>query len=85
MRYDYYCQECNEAWEEVQFMNDRDLPLSSPCPHCKAEGAVKRGISSLAISYQGSKTVLQRAGSGWNDVLKKIKKASGRDNSLETR
>jgi predicted nucleic acid-binding Zn ribbon protein len=85
MRYDYYCIECNARWEETQFMNDRDLPLSLPCPHCAKLECVKRGVVSLAVSYQGGKTVLQRAGSGWNDVLVKIKKASGRKNSLETR
>jgi putative FmdB family regulatory protein len=85
MRYDYYCIECDARWEETQFMNDRDIPTILPCPHCDKTACVKRGVVSLAISYQGGKTVLQRAGSGWNDVLGKIKKASGRDNSLETR
>jgi len=85
MRYDYFCTECNARWEETQFMNDRDAPIALPCPQCSKTNCVKRGVASLAISYQGGKTVLQRAGSGWNDVLGKIKKASGRDNSLETR
>jgi hypothetical protein len=31
-----------------------------------------------------SKTPLRRAGSGWNDVLKKIKKGSGRSNTIKT-
>ena len=85
MRYDYFCIECNERWEETQFINDRDKPIDLPCPNCKGEGCIKRGVASAAISYQGGKSVLQRAGSGWNDVLGKIKKASGRKNSIETR
>jgi hypothetical protein len=31
-----------------------------------------------------SKTPLRRAGSGWNDVLKKIKKGSARSNTIKT-
>jgi putative FmdB family regulatory protein len=85
MRYDYYCIECNERWEETQFMNDRDLPLTLPCPNCEKQECVKRGVVALAVSHQGGKTPLQRAGSGWNDVLNKIKKASGRKNSIETK
>ena len=85
MRYDYFCVECNARWEETQFMNDRDLPIALPCPHCSKTECVKRGVVSLAVSYEGGKTVLQRAGSGWNDVLNKVKKASGRQTKIETR
>jgi putative FmdB family regulatory protein len=86
MRYDYKCTQCDTVWEEVQFMNDRDLPLTLPCPHCQTNGTVKRGIFKTArVSYAGSKTVLQRAGSGWNDVLTSIKRASGRKSTIETR
>lgn len=86
MRYDYTCTECNEQWEEVQFLNDRDLPLTKPCPKCKAKDSVKRGFfTPSAVSYAGSKSILARAGSGWNDVLTSVKKASGRNNTIQTR
>ncbi len=86
MRYDYYCTECNEKWEETQFLNDRDLPLTMPCPKCNKSNCVKRGFfSAVRISYDGAQTVLQRAGSGWNDVLTGIKKASGRKSTIQTR
>ena len=85
MRYDYFCTECNARWEETQFMNDRDAPIALPCQRCGKINCVKRGVVSLAVSYEGGKTVLQRAGSGWNDVLNKVKKASGRQTKIETR
>jgi putative FmdB family regulatory protein len=86
MQYDYYCESCEEVWEERQFLNDRDLPTTLPCPHCKATGTVKRGFFKAAhFSYAGAKTNLQRAGSGWNDVLTSIKKASGRKSTIVTR
>lgn len=86
MQYDYYCSECQEKWEERQFLNDRDLPLSLPCPKCKKTGGVERGFFTAAgMSYAGSKSNLARAGSGWNDLLTGIKKASARNTTIETR
>jgi predicted nucleic acid-binding Zn ribbon protein len=86
MRYDYYCEGCKSEWEEQQFLNDRDLPLTKPCPQCKNSGQIKRGIFRAPhFSYAGSKSNLRRAGSGWNDVLQSIKKASGKKSTIETR
>ena len=85
MNYDYYCTECDAKWEENQFLNDRDLPLTLPCPHCKAKETVKRGITATRMSYAGIKSNLTRAGSGWNDLLCGVKKASARGNTIETR
>jgi hypothetical protein len=53
-----------------------------PCPHCKELG-VKRQVSSPALSYQGAHSTLRRAGSEWADVLKGIKKASGKENTID--
>jgi predicted nucleic acid-binding Zn ribbon protein len=86
MTYTYRCESCNEQWEDRQLLNDRDLPTTQACCHCNSEGTVKRIIDfAPRISYDGAKTVLQRAGSGWNDVLTKVKKNSGRYSNIETR
>jgi len=86
MRYDYYCTECEDVWEEKQFLHDRDVPLELPCPTCGKSGGVKRGFFNAAyVSYAGSKSNLARAGSGWNDVLTSIKRASARENTIATR
>lgn len=84
MRFDYTCAYCQLIWEENHLSADRDIPLEKPCPHCGG-GAVSRMVAAPGISYAGAKTVLQRAGSGWNDVLTKIKKSSGRKTTIETR
>jgi len=85
MTYCYSCDSCSVEWEANLPMNDRDVPCSEECPHCSAVGSVKRILAAPGISYAGSKTILQRAGSGWNDVLNKVKKASGRNAKIETR
>ena len=85
MTYCYQCSNCEQHWEANLPMNDRDVPCSEECPHCSAVDSVKRILAAPGISYAGAKTVLQRAGWGWNDVLNKVKKASGRNAKIETR
>lgn len=86
MTYTYRCDSCNEQWEDRHPMADRDVPTTKECPHCNSEGTVKRIIDfAPRVSYDGAKTVLQRAGSGWNDLLTKVKKGSGRHSNIETR
>jgi len=85
MRYDYECLNCSHTWEETQGIQFRDEPVSLPCPNCNEKGSIRRVIGKLFISYAGSQTVLQRAGTNYNDLLTKIKKGSGRENSIETR
>ena len=85
MTYTYNCASCNETWDASLTMDFRDVPLGESCPHCTLVGNIKRVISSPSISYAGGQTILQRAGSGWNDVLNKVKKSSGRHTKIETR
>jgi putative FmdB family regulatory protein len=82
MIYEYYCTKCSEKWEATNTINNRDEPTEMPCPHCKELG-VKRQVSSPALSYQGAHSTLRRAGSEWADVLKGIKKASGKENTID--
>ena len=41
--YDYYCDECDEKWEEFRSISSRDEPLNCPCPKCQSK-SVKRGF-----------------------------------------
>jgi hypothetical protein len=85
MTYTYECKDCLFRWEDRLPYEDRDRPCSEACPSCLIKDRTVRTFRSAPrISYNGSQTILQRAGSGWNDVLNKIKKASGKNN-IETR
>lgn len=64
-------------------MDDRKKPENSNCPNCDVKGMVEQVITAPNI-VSGVKSNLRMAGSGWNDVLKGIKKASGRDNTIKT-
>lgn len=82
MTYDYYCDKCKDIWEESHPMKDRDLPVGNECP-CSKRGFIKRGVCAPALSFEGAISPIRRAGSGWNDVLKGIKKASGKENTID--
>jgi len=41
-----------------------------------------RQIFKMTATDTGSVSTLRRAGQGWQDVLKKVKKGSGKDNNI---
>jgi len=77
MTYDYQCEKCNAQFEEIHPIADRDLPADRPCPQCAAH-SVTRGITAPFFSYEGGKTLEQRArggaGSDFVDIMKSIRK-----------
>ena len=82
MTYDYYCDKCDKVWEESHSIADRDKPVGKTCP-CEGNGTVKRGVCAPGLSYEGAVSPIRRAGSGWNDVLKGIKKAAGPKSNID--
>lgn len=84
MVYEYECQECKAPFSETLLISERDIPLTRPCPSCSKAGSVTRVFNSMPIAYGGFKSNVSRAGSGWNDILKKIKSQAGRVNTIQT-
>lgn len=41
--------------------------------------------SAMTVVYDGYVDNLTRAGSGWNDLIKEVKKGSGKDNTIKTK
>jgi len=80
--YDFTCSACGHEFEKNVPLDDRDKSVE--CPSCGKKKST-RGVSAVKLSYLGVKSNLTRAGSGWNDVLNKVKKGSGRSNTIRTR
>lgn len=80
--YDYSCDSCGHEFTELVPIAERDD--AQRCPKCETLGS-KRKVSAVQLSYSGFKSNLARAGTNWNDVLKKVKSTSGRRNSIHTR
>lgn len=81
-QYEYKCRECSHYFTELHSMSDRTIPVGNPCPECGAEGSIYQTFTSTPSLVSDTKSTLTRAGSEWGDVLKKVKKASGRQNSI---
>jgi len=79
--YNYKCTKCDHTFEQVHKMDDRKIPENEPCPACGAEGSIRQQIGTPGF-ISDSKSPLTRAGSGWKDVLKRVKSGSGRVNSI---
>ena len=87
MFYDYACTSCETVFELNKTSTTRDEPLHEPCPKCDTTGFIHRLMSAPAITTQtsGKYSAANKAGNEWNDVLKGIKKASGRATTIETK
>jgi len=83
--YDYHCKECHHEFTQMVPIDDRDKPTIGECPSCHKTGAVFRGVTAVQLSYSGFKDMYNRAGNGWKEIQQKIKKGSGRKNSIKTK
>ena len=79
--YAYQCKKCEHYFEENLKIADRDDPVKKPCSEC--EGELYRTMETGGL-VSDVKTPMRRAGSEWNSLMKRIKKGSGRENSIKT-
>lgn len=50
-RYDFCCHSCNVIIDDVTLkIDERDEPLSGPCPNCGVVGQLERLVAAPAIS-----------------------------------
>ena len=77
--YDYRCIKCDKIEERFVTIAKKDEPLICSC---EEKGELKRMIACPPITHDTINPI-KRAGSGWNDVLKRRKKNSGANN-IET-
>ena len=83
MTYNYHCDACGKNFDKGFSIADRDKPTTKPCPACHKKGKVTRVFQSPSVSYEGPKSDIRKAGSGWNDVLKRIDKYAGKRSQVD--
>lgn len=81
MTYDFQCKKCDAKFEVISSIVDRDLTLKRACPNCKKKNGIERILNCMTISYDTINPI-RRAGSGWNDVLKKVAAPCGRHSKV---
>ena len=81
MIYEFRCDSCDHLFPSNLPIDDRNLPLSEPCPEC-GEKNVKREFDATSLCYDmiDVHTRAKRiAGSDWTDRLKQIHRSAGAD------
>tara|TARA_R110002050_G_scaffold139954_1_gene264543 strand:- start:147 stop:341 length:195 start_codon:yes stop_codon:yes gene_type:complete len=53
MIYNYKCKKCDEEWEEIHSVNNRDKPCNEECP-CGDDGIVYRPMTAPGLNFEGS-------------------------------
>jgi len=79
--YTYACDQCDHTFDQIHRMDDRRIPCDEPCPNCNATNSVDVRLGAPKI-VSGTTSTLRKAGSGWGDVLKKVKSGSGMNNTI---
>lgn len=64
IRYTYECLKCNRIWTEDLSIDERNNPLSMPCPYCDEEGGIKRSYTTSFLLKGGN-----WAKDGYSDYL----------------
>lgn len=77
--YDYKCKGCGKENTLRRSCAERYEPTLSPCEDCGGEIAMKIGAPQIVSGVRGP----QSAPDGFKDVLRTIKKGSGRENNID--
>lgn len=78
--YTFQCESCKKQEDKQLRIAQRDEPLSLPCEACG--GKVTRIITAAPRIVAGV-TVTDKRPEGWKDVLRGIKKSSGRTSCID--
>lgn len=77
--YDYKCKGCDNAFELRKSCAERHAPELEPCKECGGQIAMIVGAPKIVSGVRGP----QSAPDGFKDVLRQIKKSSGRENTID--
>lgn len=78
--YTFQCESCKKREDKRLSIAERDQPLSLPCEACG--GKVTRIITGAPRIVSGV-AVTDKRPEGWKDVLRGIKKHSGKTSSID--
>ena len=47
--YDYVCSECNNTFEQIHKIDDRDSPTKEPCPTCGKSNCISLSLAAPSL------------------------------------
>ena len=73
--YNYECNKCEQVWEEIHSISERDTPTKLPCPHCGVKDSVCKSWKDCTPGLGADWTLTPNKASGgrWNELMGKIK------------
>lgn len=77
--YDYQCKGCGQVLTLRKSIADRHEPESNPCEECGSEISMVLSAPKIVSGVKGP----QSAPDGFKDVLRTIKKSSGKGNTID--
>lgn len=77
--YDYTCRACGNTFSKMKKCDDRYTPEVDPCAECGGEVKLSIGAPQIVSGVRGP----QSAPDGFKDVLRMIKKTSGKGNVID--
>lgn len=74
-QYDFTCTKCNKNWCDFLSIDNRDKPLSEPCPYCNEQRSVEKnwGGSKFSIASDATLNANKATGGRWNELMAKMK------------
>lgn len=77
--YDYSCKGCKHSFSTRKTCAERYAPTLEPCSECGGELIMVIGAPKIVSGVKGP----QSAPDGFKDVLRTIKKGSGKENTID--
>jgi len=73
--YEYYCEKCQHAFDDVLPISKRNEPTKQPCPECGAE-EVRKGVSETTMGVDMTATPDKKTGGDWSRLMDRMKDGS---------
>ena len=70
--YEYYCDKCDHAFDEILTVSNRNEPTKQPCPECGAMEVCK-GVSETTMGVDATLTPDKVTGGDWSRLMDKVK------------
>lgn len=81
--YDYYCNKCENTFDKLLPIADRQTPTTEPCPNCTEQNSVELKIGAPSpvdpLRLEGR----NRPRSDFRDRMQQIKSVSGKRNNIK--
>jgi putative FmdB family regulatory protein len=73
--YGFLCEACSKEFERFLKIDEREIPISEECPHCKTKGKIVKDFSSLspALNSDSNLTPNNATGGQWNELMGRMK------------